>query len=222
MQGKLIAIEGLDGSGKATQSLGLCQELQALGYKVRRITFPDYDSPASAPVKLYLAGKYGEKPGDVSAYAASSFYAVDRFSSYKTNWGQFYREGGIIIADRYTTSNAIHQCAKLPREQWEDYLRWLFDFEYSKLGIPEPDGVIYLKVDPLVSQKLMSGRYGNDESKKDIHERDLVYMHHSQQAANYCAETLGWKQVECCHQGEMRSIAEIKIDVMRATKEILC
>lgn len=222
MSGKLIVIEGLDGSGKATQAKELANALTAQGVPVRQITFPDYASDSSALVKMYLAGKFGSNPNDVNAYAASSFYSVDRFASYKMDWGNFYHQGGIIIADRYTTSNAVHQCSKLPQEQWNAFLEWLFDFEYTKIGIPVPDRVIYLDVDPAVSQKLMSDRYQGDESKKDIHEKDTEYLMRSQRAARYCADALGWTRVECCQNDTMRSISQIHADVLRAVKEILC
>ena len=140
-KGKLIVIEGLDGSGKATQAKLLAQHLASQGLPVREVTFPDYASDSSALIKMYLAGQFGQHPDDVNAYAASSFYAVDRYASYKTSWGSFYEQGGVIIADRYTTSNAVHQCSKLPPEQWNDFLRWAFDYEYRLLGLPAPDAV---------------------------------------------------------------------------------
>ena len=144
-KGKLIVIEGLDGSGKATQAKLLAQHLASQGLPVREVTFPDYASDSSALIKMYLAGQFGSKPDDVNAYAASSFFAVDRYASYKTDWGRFYEEGGVVIADRYTTSNAVHQCSKLPPEQWEEFLHWLFDYEFHLLGLPAPDSVIYLQ-----------------------------------------------------------------------------
>lgn len=155
--GKLIVIEGLDGSGKGTQAALLVKNLEARGLAVRKVSFPDYASDSSALVKMYLSGQFGSDPSDVNAYAASTFYAVDRFASFKRDWGTFYGEGGIVVADRYTTSNAVHQCSKLPREQWDSYLRWLFDFEYRLMGIPAPDAVVYLSVEPAVSQSLMTG-----------------------------------------------------------------
>lgn len=222
MNGKLIVIEGLDGSGKATQAKLLRAALEGEGLAVKQITFPDYASDSSALVKMYLGGVFGSHPGDVNAYAASAFYSVDRFASYKTNWGEFYHQGGVVVADRYTTSNGVHQCSKLPQEQWQAFLDWLLDFEYNKIGIPAPAGVIYLDADPAVSQKLMTGRYQGDETKKDIHENDLDYLTRSRQAAAFCAKTLGWAQVPCCQKGEMRSIEAIHQDVLRAAKVILC
>ena len=212
-KGKLIVLEGLDGSGKATQAKLLAAHLKGQGFSVREITFPNYESDSSALVKMYLAGQFGQHPDDVNAYAASSFYAVDRYASYKKDWGNFYENGGIIIADRYTTSNAVHQCSKLPPEQWESFLGWLFDFEFHLLGLPAPDEVIYLQVDPAVSQKLMTGRYRGDESKKDIHEGNLAYLQRSREAAEYCSQALGWKEIRCCHQGAMRSIASIQEEI---------
>ena len=197
MNGRLIVIEGLDGSGKATQAARLTDALNAQGKDVKQISFPDYASDSSALIKMYLGGKFGSHPDDVNAYAASTFYSVDRYASYKTNWGDFYRRGGIVVSDRYTTSNAVHQCAKLPPEQWDAFLDWLFDFEYHKIGIPEPDRVIYLAVDPEVSQRLMTARYHGDESKKDIQEKDTEYMARARAAAEYCAKTLGWRRIEC-------------------------
>ncbi len=214
MKGKLIVIEGLDGSGKATQAKLLARALMLENNKVKEITFPDYESQSSALVQMYLHGEFGSRPGDVNAYAASAFYAVDRYASFKKNWGELYNDGGVIVADRYATSNGIHQCSKLDESLWDEYLEWLDDFEYKKLGIPAPDMVIYLKADTDISQKLMTGRYGGDESKKDIHEGDLEYLKRSQKAAAYCAQKLGWKTVECVRNGQMRTIEDIHSEIM--------
>lgn len=216
--GKLIVLEGLDGSGKATQAKLLYQALCAMGQSARQITFPRYESDSSALVKMYLAGEFGQNAGDVNAYAASSFYAVDRYASYKTLWDNFYEAGGIVVSDRYTTSNAVHQCSKLPRAEWDAYLTWLFSFEYEKIAIPAPDRVIYLEVDPAVSQKLITARYGGDETQKDIHEKDLHYLQRSYEAAQYCADKLGWLRVACTQDGAMRGIEAIHADVMEIIK----
>lgn len=215
--GKLIVIEGLDGSGKATQAKLLAKNLQEAGHHVREVSFPDYESDSSALVKMYLAGQFGTHPGDVNAYAASSFFAVDRYASFKKDWQEDYRNG-IIIADRYTTSNAIHQCSKLPKEQWNTFLDWLFHFEYHLLGIPAPDLVVYLKVDPMVSQQLMTERYHGHEEKKDIHEKDMEYLKRCQKAAEYCAEYLGWKTIDCVSDDRMRTIEEIQADILQLIK----
>ena len=220
-KGKLIVIEGLDGSGKVTQAQLLAAHLKEEGLSVREITFPDYASDSSALVKMYLSGQFGPHPDDVNAYAASSFYAVDRYASYKTSWGGFYEQGGIVIADRYTTSNAVHQCSKLPPDQWESFLRWLFDYEFHLLGLPTPDAVIYLQVDPAVSQKLMTARYHGDESKKDVHEKDTAYLARSREAAEYCAAHLGWHTVHCTRGDAMRSIENIQAAVQSIVQEKL-
>ncbi len=214
----MIVIEGLDGSGKATQAQLLYDKLKELNIRVRKVSFPDYDSNSSALVKMYLNGEFGKNPGDVNAYAASSFYAVDRYASYIKDWKEDY-ENGIIIADRYTTSNAMHQCSKLATDEWAEYLTWLSEFEYEQLGIPKPDEVIYLKVDVEVSQKLMEQRYHGDESKKDIHESDIEYLKKSREAAKYCSQKLGWKIVECCDRERMRSIKAIHDDILKIINE---
>ncbi len=220
-KGKLIVIDGLDGSGKATQAKALAASLVAVGVPVMQITFPQYDSDSSALVRMYLGGQFGDKPGDVNAYAASSFYAVDRYASYKTQWGDFYQNGGVVIADRYTTSNGVHQCSKLPREEWDAFLAWLFEYEFNLLGLPAPDAVIYLAVDPAISQKLMSERYQGDEAKKDLHEKDLDYLARSRAAAEYCAAHLDWQTVACAKDGTMRSIEEIHAQLVGLVNAIL-
>lgn len=210
---KLIVIEGLDGSGKATQARRLAEELARQGHAVRQVSFPDYGSPSSALVKMYLAGEFGDRPSDVNAYAASTFFAVDRYASYMKDWRQDYARG-VVLADRYTTSNAIHQCSKLEQGEWDAFLQWLFDLEYRKMGIPQPDLVVYLRVDPEVSQALMLSRYGGNEGQRDIHEKDLAYLRRCQSAADYCAGRLGWTVVECCAGKAMRSIESIHDEIM--------
>ena len=221
MRGKLIVFEGTDGSGKATQARLLCQTLAERDIPCREIDFPRYGSPFAEPANLYLHGALGNAPEDVNAYAASVMFAVDRFASYKEDWGGFYEAGGVVLADRYTTSNGAHQCSKLPPGQWDGYLDWLFDFEYRRLGLPAPDAVIYLRVDPAVSQKLMTGRYHGDESKKDIQERDLEYMERSRAAAEYCARKLGWQAVECAFAGRMRPVEDIGREVLALARAAL-
>ena len=213
-KGKLYVIEGLDGSGKGTQAELLFGKLKKKGEEVRKVSFPNYASDSSAPVRMYLRGDFGTDPSSVNAYAASSFYAVDRYAGYKADWGSFYEEGGIIIADRYTTSNAVHQCSKLPEEEWDAFLQWLFRYEYDLLGIPAPESVIYLEVDPEISQKLMAGRYEGDEARKDIHERNVQYLQRSAKAAAYCCEKLGWKKISCALEGKMRAIEDISAEIM--------
>lgn len=212
MSRELIVIEGLDGSGKATQAKLLAEKLRKQGRHVRQVSFPNYESESSALVKMYLAGAFGGHPEDVNAYAASSFYAVDRYAGFRSDWMRDW-ERGTVIADRYTTSNAVHQCSKLKREEWDAYLDWLFDYEYRLLGIPAPTMVVYLRVEPAVSQRLMTQRYHGHEEKKDIHERDFLYLEHCREAADYCARRLGWRVVECTADGAMRGIDEISAEI---------
>ncbi len=219
--GKLVVFEGLDGSGKATQAKLLYCALKAEGQNVMLITFPNYDSPSSALVKMYLSGEFGKRVEDVNAYTASLFYSVDRFASYKKSWGEFYNNGGIIIADRYTTSNAVHQCSKTPKNQWDSYLEWLFKTEYELMGIPRPDVVFYLNVHPDISQKLMYERYKGEESKKDIHEKDIVYLKMSYDAAMYCVKKYNWVNFNCTKNGEMRGIDDIHFELVKNYKTLM-
>lgn len=218
MAGKLIVIEGLDGSGKATQAEKIYEILLSEGKQVRKVSFPNYDSDSSALVKMYLNGAFGTDPDAVNPYAASSFYAVDRFASYAKDWKEFYQNGGTVIADRYTTSNAIHQCAKLPKTEWNGFIEWLFEYEYKLLGIPEPYRTVYLRVDPDVSQELMTKRYHGNETKKDIHEANVDYLRRSRLAADFCAETLGWNVIECIKDGNMRTVEDITEDILAVLK----
>lgn len=212
--GKLIVIEGLDGCGKSTQLELLPKALKEKNIDCKSVSFPDYSSDSSALVKMYLAGRFGDKPGDVNAYAASVFYSVDRYASYKEVWGEFYGAGGTVVSGRYTTSNAIHQTSKLPREQWESFLNWLYDFEYNKIGIPKPDKVIFLDMPVEVSQKLLSNRYEGDEEKKDIHESDIEYLNNCRKAAKFTADYSGWTTIPCSENGEPRSIGDIAADIL--------
>ncbi len=219
MSGKLIVLEGLDGSGKATQTALLCKGLEQRGLPLKHISFPDYGQPSSALVKMYLAGEFGKNPDDVNAYAASSFYAVDRFASYATFWKTDYQEGKIIVADRYVTSNLVFQMAKAPREDWDTYMGWVDDFEYGKLGLPRPDVTLYLDMPPQISQKLLTGRYHGDEQKKDIHESNRVYLEHCRESASYAAKKLRWRVINCARGDNARSIEEIHEEIMRIIME---
>lgn len=211
--GKLIVIEGLDGSGKSTQLALLRERLEKEGFSVCQIKLPNYDDPACELVKMYLGGRFGSDPDAVNAYAASSFYAVDRYVSYHCGWKPDYLEGKVILSDRYTTSNAYHQLTKVPESSYDDFLRWLEDFEYVKLGIPSPDVVIYLDMPVDISQTLMTDRYHGDESKKDIHERNLSYLDKCRITADYSCEKLGWHRIQCAVDGKIRSKEDIAADI---------
>ena len=221
MKSKLIVIEGLDGSGKATQTKLLAEKLNTLGYSVRQLEFPDYNSPSSALVKMYLGGEFGSNPEDVNAYAASAFYAVDRAAGYLGDWKRDCEGGKVLLCDRYCTSNIIYQMSKVPESERDAFISWQADFEYDKLGLPRPDMVIYLDVEPAVSQKLMEKRYGGDNSKKDLHESNLRFLLSCRDSALYAAEKCGWKLIDCCEYGEIRSIEAIADDINSLIERVL-
>lgn len=209
MHGKLIVIEGLDGSGKSTQMEQLRRNLIRRGQPFRQIKLPDYEDPSSTLVRMYLGGDFGSSAADVNAYAASLFYAVDRYASYKRHWENDYLAGTLILADRYATSNAIHQMGKLPRAEWEGFLDWIEDLEYVKNGIPRPDRVFYLNMPVEISQELMTARYHGDEVRKDVHECDVEYLERCRTTAAYAAERWGWNVIDCAENGRPRGIQEI-------------
>lgn len=221
MNGKLIVIEGLDGSGKSTQIEILENKLSGSGKKLRRIKLPDYDNKSSTLVKMYLGGEFGSDPADVNIYAASLFYTVDRYANYKNIWKDDYLGGTLILADRYTTSNAVHQTVKLPKDKWDSYLDWLFETEYGKVGIPKPDMVIFLDMDVDISQKLMSARYNGVEAKKDVHEANVSYLKECHEAALYAAERFGWTVIKCYDGAEPLPIETISEEIYSKISEIL-
>lgn len=218
--GKLIVVEGLDGSGKSTQIELIKKRLEDKGLKYKQIKLPDYEDPSSTLVRMYLAGEFGNKPEDVNAFAASSFYAVDRYANFKRHWKSEYENDYIILADRYTTSNCVHQCSKLEEDEWDSYIEWLYNYEFNQLGIPKPDLVVFLDMDPEISQKLMSGRYKGDENKKDIHEKDTEYLAKCRKAAFYSANKLDWKIIKCYEDDEPLPIDTIALKIKELTDEV--
>lgn len=217
----LIVLEGLDGSGKGTQTALLAQALVKRGYPLRQVTFPDYDSPSSALVRMYLDGEFGSDPGDVNAYAASAFYAVDRFASFRRDWKADYDRGSVILCDRYVTSNMVYQMGKAPRGEWDQYLAWTEDFEYGKLGLPKPDLVLFLDMPVEVSQKLLLQRYHGDSGKKDIHESHLEFLRSCGECARYAGERLHWKVIPCAKEGEPLPVEEIHQAVLHQVEAVL-
>lgn len=207
--GKLIVIEGLDGSGKATQTKRLYERLSGRKRLVQKVTFPDYESKSSTLVKMYLDGEIGGIE-DVNLYAASSFYAADRYISFQTGWREAYEGGSVILSDRYTTSNIIYQMAKLPREEWDSYMEWLWDFEFNRMALPEPDAVVYLDMQPTTSRRLIEKRYEGDRSKMDIHEQDLAFLASCRESALYAADKLGWRILRCCDGENPLSIEAVE------------
>lgn len=219
---QLIVIDGIDGSGKATQSDLLAKKMKRIGADVVKLSFPDYDSQSSSLVKMYLDGTFGSSPNSVNAYAASLFYSVDRYASYKAKWESDYNAGKTIIADRYTTANLIHQCTKLPKSQWEDFRKWLAYTEYTLMGIPAPDIVFYLNCPVEACEQLICNRYHGDFSKKDIHEANKEYLIESCKAAHYWAKRTNWVNIDCTKYDDatntykMRKVDDINNDIMDA------
>jgi dTMP kinase len=221
-KGKLIIIEAGDGSGKATQTKALYDHLVRDGYRVHRIEFPDYEADSSMLVRMYLRGDFGGHAEDVNAFAASTFFAVDRYASFRMKWKEFYDNGDIILADRYTTSNMVHQAVKLTdAKEREAFLDWLWDFEFVKIGLPVPDKVVFLDMDPHVADKLIAARAKETGAEKDIHEKDTSYLHRCHAAYLELAEKYDWSKVICSEGGEPRSIAAIHDEVYEAVKTVL-
>ena len=212
-KGKLIVLEGIDGSGKSTQYRRLCQRMENDKIDYNHIVFPRYDKESSALLRLYLGGAFGTDPEDVNAYTASTFYAVDRFASYRDDWGKIYENGGLILSDRYTTSNAVHQGCKLPDDELPDFFNWLADLEYVKMGLPRPDLVIYLDVDIETATRRMRRREAKNNTQADIHEKDTVYLEHCLRTAGMAAEHYGWVRIPHKKDGIEREADEKNAEI---------
>ena len=213
--GKLIVIEGTDGSGKSTQFRLLTDRLESEQVKFQKLVFPQYSEPSSALIRMYLGGEFGKSPSDVNAYAASAFYSVDRYASYRKVWGKWYEEGGLVVSDRYTTSNAVHQASKEPEDKRENFLNWLYDFEYDKLGLPRPDLVIYLDVPTDFTEKMLRHRESETNTHADIHEQDTQYLATCRRMGRAAAEHYGWTVIRCVRDGAMRSMEDIHEEIYR-------
>lgn len=213
--GKLIVIEGTDGSGKSTQFRLLTGRLESEQVKFQKLVFPQYSEPSSALIRMYLGGEFGKSPSDVNAYAASAFYSVDRYASYRKVWGKWYEAGGLVVSDRYTTSNAVHQASKEPEDKREDFLNWLYDFEYDKLGLPRPDLVIYLDVPTDFTEKMLRHRETETHTQADIHEQDTQYLATCRRMGRAAAEHYGWTVIRCVRDGAMRSMEDIHEEIYR-------
>lgn len=219
--GKLIVIEGTDGSGKSTQFKLLTQRLSREGREFRQIVFPQYSEPSSALIRMYLGGEFGSHPADVNAYAASAFYAVDRYASFKKVWGEYYNGGGLVISDRYTTSNAVHQASKEPEDSRQSFLKWLYEFEYDHLGLPRPDLTLYLDVPTDFTEKLLRAREQNTHTQADIHEQDTAYLATCRRMGALAADYYGWTVISCVRGGKMRSIEDIHEEIYRHVRHCL-
>lgn len=219
--GKLIVFEGTDGSGKSTQFSLLTQRLKAMGIDFRTMVYPQYSEPSSALIRMYLGGEFGARPADVNAYAASTFYAVDRYASYRKVWGEYYKNGGVMLADRYTTSNAVHQASKEPEERRADFFRWLYDFEYHHMELPEPDVVIYLDVPTEVTGQMLRKREHDTNTQADIHEQNMDYLRLCRRTGLEAAKFYGWTIIECVRDGKMRSIEDIHNEIFELVSHCL-
>ena len=219
--GKLIVIEGTDGSGKSTQFRLLTERVAAEGRSFQKLVFPQYQEESSALIRMYLQGQFGSSPSDVNAYAASTFFAVDRYASYKKVWGSWYENGGLILSDRYTTSNAVHQASKEPEEKRQEFLRWLYELEYDKLGLPRPDLTIYLDVPTDFTEKMMRRREADTNTTADIHEQDLDYLATCRKMGKTAAQFYGWTVIDCVRDGKMRSIEDIHEEICSHVKACL-
>lgn len=211
--GRLIVLEGTDGSGKSTQMGLLTERLARERTQFRKLVFPRYSEPSSMLIRMYLGGEFGSHPDDVNAYAASTFYAVDRYASYKQDWGGYYESGGLLVSDRYTTSNAVHQAPKLEPSARREFLTWLYDLEYAKMGLPKPDLVIYLDMPTELSEQLMRQREEKTHTTADIHEQDADYLAHCRAASRDAAAFSGWRIVPCAKDGALRPVQDIHEEI---------
>ena len=221
MQGRLIVFEGTDGSGKATQSRLLFERLEREGVDCRKHNFPRYGEKSAALVELYLGGAFGDDPEAVNAYAASTFYAVDRYASYQRVWKDYYQGGGLVVSDRYTTSNAVHQGSKVPEAERAEFFRWLYDLEYDRMGLPRPDLVVLLDMPVELSEQLMRKREQSTGTHADIHERDEDYLKKCRDVALHAAKYYGWRTVSCAKDGVIRSVEDIHEEVYAIVKSCL-
>lgn len=220
-KGKLIVFEGIDGSGKSCQYRHICQRLENDGIDYNHIVFPRYDKESSALIRMYLGGSFGNHPEDVNAYTASTFYAVDRFASYREAWGDIYNAGGLIISDRYTTSNAVHQASKEPEQDREKFFAWLYDLEYRHMGLPVPDLVLYLDVPTELTGQMLRRREHDTHTHADIHEQNMDYLRRCRATGLQAAKYYGWTVIACAKDGKMRSIDDIHSEIFLRVQECL-
>lgn len=221
MAGRLIVFEGTDGSGKSTQFRRFCQAAEDRGLTYQKLVFPQYSEPSSALIRMYLGGEFGAHPQDVNPYAASAFYAVDRYASLKKVWGRFYEEGGLILTDRYSTSNAVHQAVKCSPAERPAFLRWLDEFEHDRLGLPRPDLVLYLDMPTQQAVQLLRSREAATHTQADIHELDTGYLAACRDCALEAARVLGWQVIPCMEGERLRSIEEIHQDILDRALPVL-
>ena len=211
--GNLIVFEGIDGSGKSTQFEMMCERLLSENRQFKRLVFPRYNEPSSALIKMYLGGEFGSKPDSVNAYAASSFYAVDRYASYVQEWREYYKDGGLILTDRYTTSNALHQGAKVAEEQREHFFKWLYEYEFNLIGLPAPDLVFYMDLEVEVAAMRLRRRETETATNADIHENDIAYLSNSVKSGKQAASLFNWHRISCVSNGIERDIKDLHDEI---------
>ena len=223
-QGKLFVIDGTDGSGKQTQFTKLQERLKKDNVDFRTVSFPNYDSPSSGLVKMYLSGEFGKNAKDVSPYIASTFYAADRYATFKTGYEEYYKNGGIILADRYTTANMVHQAGKIKDvEEREKFLNWLCDFEFNLYGLPEPSEVFFLNMPVEKSLELMKNRNNKftNSDQKDIHESDEKHLRDAYSAACDVSKKYGWYEINCVKENKVRTIEDIHEEIYKEIKKYI-
>lgn len=219
--GKLIVFEGTDGSGKSTQFSLLTKRLKNEGTDFRTIVFPQYSEQSSALIRMYLGGEFGQSPSDVNAYVASTFYAVDRYASFRKVWGSYYRQGGLVLSDRYTTSNAVHQASKEPDKTRSEFFRWLYELEFDHMELPRPDLVLYLDVPTELTERLLRKREEISHTNADIHEQNMDYLRLCRKTGLEAAAYYGWTVIHCEKDGDMRSIDDIHEEIYSLVKQCL-
>ncbi len=222
--GKLIVIDGTDGSGKQTQMEILENKLKEQNIDYRKVSFPNYDSPSSSLVKMYLSGEFGQDAKKVNPYIASTFYAADRYATYKKDLEEYYENGGLIIADRYTTANMVHQAGKIKdKEERKKFLDWLWDLEFNLYKIPIPTKVFFLDMPPKYTLKLMENRKNkfSRNDVKDIHEKDTIHLQESYEAACSLVKDYGWIKINCIEENKIKTREEIGKEIFEVVKEIL-
>ena len=220
--GKLFVIDGTDGSGKQTQLGELKNRLDREKIDYRVVSFPNYDSKTSTLVKMYLSGEFGTNSKEISPYIASTFYAADRYATYQTELKEYYENGGLILADRYTTSNMIHQAGKIQdKEERDKFLKWLWDFEFNLYNLPIPTEVFFLNMPVEKSLELIANRDNKftHNSKKDIHESDKNHLMDAYSAACDVAKDYNWYEVKCVKDDKIRTIEDIHEEIYNEIKK---
>ena len=223
-QGKLFVIDGTDGSGKQTQLQKLKERFEREGVSFKDVSFPNYESESSSLVKMYLNGDFGSNAQEISPYIASTFYAADRYATFKTKYEEYYNNGGIILADRYTTANMVHQAGKIKDDkEREKFLDWLWDFEFNLYGLPVPTQVFFLNMPIEYSEKLMQNRANKitHEEKKDIHERDKEHLKDSYNEACKLVQKYNWFEIKCVKDGNIRTIDDIHEEIYKEIQKYL-